>query len=68
MDEIKTTRDTEFNFALDFPESYFGSGKYPMLTNNRKTRINKDQLNKDDQNQQILQLIDCFTLLKRTIS
>ena len=45
MDEAKTTRDTEFNFALDFPETYFGSGKYPTLKNNRKTRINKDQLN-----------------------
>jgi hypothetical protein len=33
MDEIKTARNIEFNFALDLPEPYFGSGKYPMLTN-----------------------------------
>jgi hypothetical protein len=32
MDEIKTTRDIEFNFALDLKETYFGSDKYPMLT------------------------------------
>jgi hypothetical protein len=31
MDKIKTTRDTEFNFALDLPDAYFGSSKYPTL-------------------------------------
>lgn len=44
MDEIKTTRNTELNFTLVFPETYFGSGKYPTLRNERKTPINKDQL------------------------
>jgi hypothetical protein len=38
------TRDTEFNFTVDFPETYSGSGKYQMLTNNRNTDVNKDQL------------------------
>jgi hypothetical protein len=32
MDEIKTTRDIEFNFALDLQGTNFGSGKYPTLT------------------------------------
>jgi hypothetical protein len=33
MDEIKEGRNTQLNFALDFTDTYFGSGKYPMLTN-----------------------------------
>jgi hypothetical protein len=32
VDEIKTTGNIEFNFSLDLPETYFGPGKYPRLT------------------------------------
>jgi hypothetical protein len=38
--------ETEINFTLDFPETYFVSGKYPTLKNNRKIHIDKDHLNK----------------------
>jgi hypothetical protein len=32
MDEVKEGRNTQLNFALDFTDTYFGSGKYPTLT------------------------------------
>ena len=44
MDEVGETKNTEFIFLLDLPEACFGTGKYPTLTNIRKTVINKDQL------------------------
>ena len=31
MDEIKTTRNIEFNFSLDLPGTNFVAGKYPTL-------------------------------------
>jgi hypothetical protein len=39
MDEIKTTKNLEFNFSLDLPNTYFGSGKYPKLENEQKTEL-----------------------------
>ena len=44
MDEIKETGNIKLYFSLDFPDTYFGPGKYPTLMNKWKTRINKDQL------------------------
>lgn len=32
VDEVKEGRNTQLNFALDFTDTYFGSGKYPTLT------------------------------------
>jgi IS5 family transposase len=44
VDEVKERRITQLNFTLDLPDAYFGSVKYPTLTKQRKTRIDKDQL------------------------
>jgi len=32
MDEVKEGRNTQLNFALVFPDTFFGSDKYPSLT------------------------------------
>jgi hypothetical protein len=42
VDEVKESRITQLNFALDLPDTNFGTGKYPTLTKQRKTRIDKD--------------------------
>jgi hypothetical protein len=39
MDETITIRNVEFNISPDFPDTYFGPGKYPTLLNKYKIKL-----------------------------